>query len=43
MMAVVACATVPKITLVIGGCYGSESYAMVRYFEMMANMSGVKC
>ncbi|XP_048354646.1 methylcrotonoyl-CoA carboxylase beta chain, mitochondrial-like isoform X2 [Sphaerodactylus townsendi] len=28
MMATVACATVPKITLVIGGCYGNESYAM---------------
>ncbi|XP_066482441.1 methylcrotonoyl-CoA carboxylase beta chain, mitochondrial-like isoform X2 [Tiliqua scincoides] len=30
MMAAVACAAVPKITLVIGGCYGNESYAMVR-------------
>ncbi|NXY43086.1 MCCB carboxylase, partial [Ceuthmochares aereus] len=28
MMAAVACAPVPKITIVIGGCYGSESYAM---------------
>ncbi|XP_044296543.1 methylcrotonoyl-CoA carboxylase beta chain, mitochondrial-like isoform X2 [Varanus komodoensis] len=28
MMAAVACASVPKITLVIGGCYGNESYAM---------------
>ncbi|NXX89592.1 MCCB carboxylase, partial [Centropus bengalensis] len=28
MMAAVACAAVPKITIVIGGCYGSESYAM---------------
>ncbi|XP_010171029.1 methylcrotonoyl-CoA carboxylase beta chain, mitochondrial-like [Antrostomus carolinensis] len=28
MMAAVACAAVPKITVVIGGCYGSESYAM---------------
>ncbi|XP_060087969.1 methylcrotonoyl-CoA carboxylase beta chain, mitochondrial-like isoform X2 [Heteronotia binoei] len=28
MMAVAACAAVPKITLVIGGCYGNESYAM---------------
>ncbi|XP_038268469.1 methylcrotonoyl-CoA carboxylase beta chain, mitochondrial-like isoform X3 [Dermochelys coriacea] len=28
MMAAVACAGVPKITLVIGGCYGNESYAM---------------
>ncbi|XP_077680109.1 methylcrotonoyl-CoA carboxylase beta chain, mitochondrial-like isoform X2 [Eretmochelys imbricata] len=28
MMAAVACAAVPKITLVIGGCYGNESYAM---------------
>ncbi|XP_061859576.1 methylcrotonoyl-CoA carboxylase beta chain, mitochondrial-like isoform X2 [Colius striatus] len=28
MMAAVACATVPKITLVIGGCYGSDSYVM---------------
>lgn len=30
MMAAVACASVPKITIVIGGCYGSESYVMVR-------------
>ncbi|KAF7254152.1 Methylcrotonoyl-CoA carboxylase beta chain, mitochondrial [Varanus komodoensis] len=29
MMAAVACASVPKITLVIGGCYGNESYAMI--------------
>jgi len=29
MMAAVACAAVPKITIVIGGCYGSESYVMV--------------
>ncbi|XP_068020692.1 methylcrotonoyl-CoA carboxylase beta chain, mitochondrial isoform X3 [Melanerpes formicivorus] len=28
MMAAVACAAVPKITVVIGGCFGSESYAM---------------
>uniref|UniRef100_A0A8C5QIH8 methylcrotonoyl-CoA carboxylase n=1 Tax=Leptobrachium leishanense TaxID=445787 RepID=A0A8C5QIH8_9ANUR len=28
MMAAVACATVPKITLVIGGCHGGESFAM---------------
>ncbi|XP_067157489.1 methylcrotonoyl-CoA carboxylase beta chain, mitochondrial [Apteryx mantelli] len=28
MMAAVACAAVPKITVVIGGCYGSESYVM---------------
>uniref|UniRef100_A0A8C8R6H5 methylcrotonoyl-CoA carboxylase n=1 Tax=Pelusios castaneus TaxID=367368 RepID=A0A8C8R6H5_9SAUR len=28
MMAAVACSVVPKITLVIGGCYGNESYAM---------------
>ncbi|NXS60344.1 MCCB carboxylase, partial [Brachypteracias leptosomus] len=28
MMAAVACAAVPKITIVIGGCYGSESYVM---------------
>ncbi|XP_063283975.1 methylcrotonoyl-CoA carboxylase beta chain, mitochondrial-like isoform X1 [Pelobates fuscus] len=28
MMAAVACATVPKITLVIGGSYGGESFAM---------------
>ncbi|XP_053105065.1 methylcrotonoyl-CoA carboxylase beta chain, mitochondrial-like isoform X6 [Hemicordylus capensis] len=34
MMAAVACAAVPKITLVIGGCYGNESYAMCgRSFE----------
>ncbi|NXC31584.1 MCCB carboxylase, partial [Campylorhamphus procurvoides] len=28
MMAAVACAAVPKITVVIGGCYGGDSYAM---------------
>nr|XP_033781431.1 methylcrotonoyl-CoA carboxylase beta chain, mitochondrial-like isoform X2 [Geotrypetes seraphini]XP_033781432.1 methylcrotonoyl-CoA carboxylase beta chain, mitochondrial-like isoform X2 [Geotrypetes seraphini]XP_033781434.1 methylcrotonoyl-CoA carboxylase beta chain, mitochondrial-like isoform X2 [Geotrypetes seraphini] len=28
MMSSVACATVPKITLVIGGCCGAESYAL---------------
>ncbi|EOA99290.1 Methylcrotonoyl-CoA carboxylase beta chain, mitochondrial, partial [Anas platyrhynchos] len=28
MMSAVACASVPKITIVIGGCYGSESYVM---------------
>ncbi|NXS93801.1 MCCB carboxylase, partial [Jacana jacana] len=28
MMAAVACAPVPKITIVIGGCYGTESYVM---------------
>ncbi|NXO00635.1 MCCB carboxylase, partial [Rhinopomastus cyanomelas] len=28
MMAAVACAAVPKITLVIGGCYGTDSYVM---------------
>ncbi|KAM9324658.1 methylcrotonoyl-CoA carboxylase beta chain, mitochondrial-like [Gastrophryne carolinensis] len=28
MMAAVACSSVPKITLVIGGCYGGESFAM---------------
>ncbi|XP_032627801.1 methylcrotonoyl-CoA carboxylase beta chain, mitochondrial-like isoform X2 [Chelonoidis abingdonii] len=28
MMAAVACAAVPKITLVTGGCYRNESYAM---------------
>ncbi|KFU87323.1 hypothetical protein M959_05740, partial [Chaetura pelagica] len=28
MMAAVACAAVPKITVVIGGCFGSDSYAM---------------
>ncbi|XP_042318741.1 methylcrotonoyl-CoA carboxylase beta chain, mitochondrial-like isoform X2 [Sceloporus undulatus] len=28
MMSAVACAAVPKITLVIGGCYGNECYAM---------------
>ncbi|XP_027746858.1 methylcrotonoyl-CoA carboxylase beta chain, mitochondrial-like isoform X1 [Empidonax traillii] len=28
MMAAVACAAVPKITIVIGGCYGSDSYVM---------------
>ncbi|NXS14293.1 MCCB carboxylase, partial [Neodrepanis coruscans] len=29
MMAAVACAAVPKITIVIGGSYGSDSYVMV--------------
>ncbi|XP_039567476.1 methylcrotonoyl-CoA carboxylase beta chain, mitochondrial-like isoform X2 [Passer montanus] len=29
MMAAVACAAVPKITIVIGGCFGSDSYVMV--------------
>ncbi|XP_037625428.1 methylcrotonoyl-coenzyme A carboxylase 2 isoform X1 [Sebastes umbrosus] len=28
MMSAVACATVPKITVVIGGCHGADSYAM---------------
>ncbi|XP_053549346.1 biotin-dependent 3-methylcrotonyl-coenzyme A carboxylase beta1 subunit isoform X2 [Bombina bombina] len=28
MMSSVACATVPKITIVIGGCHGGESFAM---------------
>ncbi|KAF2985861.1 hypothetical protein EK904_012925 [Melospiza melodia maxima] len=28
MMAAVACAAVPKITIVIGGCFGSDSYVM---------------
>lgn len=30
MMSAVACTSVPKITVVIGGCYGMDSYAMVR-------------
>ncbi|XP_053325856.1 methylcrotonoyl-CoA carboxylase beta chain, mitochondrial-like [Spea bombifrons] len=34
MMAAVACASVPKITLVVGGCHGGESFAMCgRSFE----------
>ncbi|XP_048066390.1 methylcrotonoyl-coenzyme A carboxylase 2 [Megalobrama amblycephala] len=28
MMSAVACASVPKITVVIGGCHGGDSYAM---------------
>uniref|UniRef100_A0A8C9MX62 methylcrotonoyl-CoA carboxylase n=1 Tax=Serinus canaria TaxID=9135 RepID=A0A8C9MX62_SERCA len=28
MMAAVACAALPKITIVIGGCFGSDSYVM---------------
>ncbi|XP_048395116.1 methylcrotonoyl-coenzyme A carboxylase 2 [Stegostoma tigrinum] len=28
MISAVACATVPKITVIIGGCYGSESFPM---------------
>lgn len=27
-MSAVACASVPKITVVIGGCHGADSYAM---------------
>ncbi|XP_077306627.1 methylcrotonoyl-CoA carboxylase beta chain, mitochondrial-like [Lithobates pipiens] len=34
MMASIACASVPKITLVVGGCHGGESFAMCgRSFE----------
>uniref|UniRef100_A0A8D3BAE8 methylcrotonoyl-CoA carboxylase n=1 Tax=Scophthalmus maximus TaxID=52904 RepID=A0A8D3BAE8_SCOMX len=34
MMSAVACASVPKITVVIGGCHGADSYAMCgRAFE----------
>lgn len=40
MMAAVACAAVPKITLVVGGCYGNESYAMVWLAEVMAHILG---
>lgn len=29
LMSAVACASVPKITVVIGGCHGADSYAMV--------------
>uniref|UniRef100_A0A3B4E095 methylcrotonoyl-CoA carboxylase n=1 Tax=Pygocentrus nattereri TaxID=42514 RepID=A0A3B4E095_PYGNA len=29
MMSTVACASTPKITIVVGGCHGSDSYAMV--------------
>lgn len=29
MVSAVACASVPKITVVIGGCHGVDSYAMV--------------
>ncbi|XP_037391531.1 methylcrotonoyl-CoA carboxylase beta chain, mitochondrial-like [Pygocentrus nattereri] len=28
MMSTVACASTPKITIVVGGCHGSDSYAM---------------
>ncbi|XP_042271878.1 methylcrotonoyl-coenzyme A carboxylase 2 isoform X1 [Thunnus maccoyii] len=28
MMSAIACASVPKITVVIGGCHGADSYAM---------------
>lgn len=31
MMSAVACASVPKITVVIGGCHGVDSYAMVSH------------
>ncbi|XP_023125657.2 methylcrotonoyl-coenzyme A carboxylase 2 isoform X1 [Amphiprion ocellaris] len=34
MMSAVACASVPKITVVIGGCHGADSYALCgRAFE----------
>ena len=33
MMSAVACATVPKITVVVGGSYGPSSFAMVRERE----------
>ncbi|KAG7513798.1 methylcrotonoyl-CoA carboxylase beta chain, mitochondrial-like [Solea senegalensis] len=34
MLSAVACASVPKITVVIGGCHGADSYAMCgRAFE----------
>lgn len=36
MMAAVACAAVPKITIVIGGCFGSDSYVMVRVAQPRA-------
>lgn len=29
MMSAVACASTPRITVVIGGCHGADSYAMV--------------
>ena len=29
MLSAVACSSVPKITVVIGGCHGADSYAMV--------------
>ncbi|KAM9796430.1 biotin-dependent 3-methylcrotonyl-coenzyme A carboxylase beta1 subunit isoform 1-T1 [Syngnathus typhle] len=32
MMSAVACASVPKITVVIGGCHGADSYAMLIFF-----------
>ena len=35
MMSAVACASVPKITVVIGGSHGVDSYAMVRDFLPM--------
>lgn len=38
MMAAVACAAVPKITVVIGGCYGSDSYVMVRVAKMLMGL-----
>ncbi|XP_065410088.1 methylcrotonoyl-CoA carboxylase beta chain, mitochondrial-like isoform X3 [Chrysemys picta bellii] len=42
MMAAVACAAVPKITLVIGGCYGNESYAMARDDDCTGDDSELK-
>lgn len=34
MISAVACSSTPKITVVIGGCHGPESYAMVAMFIM---------
>ena len=35
MMSAVACATVPKITVVVGGSFGPSSFAMVRLFLLL--------
>ncbi|MGH0128815.1 UNVERIFIED_CONTAM: hypothetical protein FKN15_052146 [Acipenser sinensis] len=48
MMSAVACASTPKITVVIGGCYGGESYAMAeintnRLKAQASMMSAVAC
>lgn len=37
MLSAVACATVPKITVLIGGSHGPDSYAMVRQRDIFCD------